>query len=432
MYPHLGGFESTHIFGRGQDILGTTRHIEFWQEDLNLLLQAGITSLRYSIPWHRIEAWAGEFDWSWIDGPMQFMKSAGMQPIVDPLHHTSFPTWLQDGFLHPEFPALYERFLNAVSDRYGWVTKYTIINEPLPTTLFCSYTGMWYPHRRSYHDFVSMTMQVAKAICMCGRMLKRKNDQIELVDVGTAEHHRATDTETRLWVEHANARRFLMVDLVLGRVDCDHPLYAYLVQHGATEDDLRWFRDHPTEIDTLGLDYYIHSEMEWFWNKHTKSPDIHPVNHSQRGFASIAEDYGDRYGLPLMLTETNIRGTVQERLSWLKFMEQQCERVALSGHEFRGFCWYPSIDSTDWANACTRCTKIVDPQGIWTLDSSRSTRHGSELSRVYGSLARGEITSRDIPAHEFGSELKRRLRGYLPMMSDGNWGLGNALTDGLA
>jgi hypothetical protein len=79
-----------------------------------------------------------------------------------------------------------------------------------------------------------------------------------------------------------------------------------------------------------------------------------------------------------------------------------------------------------------RWPDAVHGVGWHAAHSSRSTRHSSELSRVYGSLARGEITSRDISAHEFGSELKRRLRGYLPMMSNGNWGLGNALTDGLA
>jgi hypothetical protein len=259
-------------------------------------------------------------------------------------------------------------------------------------------------------------------------MLKRKNSQVELVDVGTAEHHRATDRESAPWADYANARRFLMLDLILGLLDRHHPLYGYLLHYGATEDDLAWFRDNPASIDILGLDYYIHSEMEWFWNKHAKRPELHPVNHSQRGFASVAEDYGDRFRLPLMLTETNIRGTVQERLGWLKFMEQQCEWLSLSGYEFRGFCWYPSIDSTDWANACTRCTKVVDPQGIWTLDSSRATRHHSELSRTYGSLARGEITSRDIPAHEFGHELKGRLRGYSVMMADWDWGISPALS----
>ena len=74
MLNHLGGFESTHIFNSGQDILGTTRHIEFWQNDLSLLLESGIRTLRYSIPWHRIERKPGEFDWTWMDGPMRFMR----------------------------------------------------------------------------------------------------------------------------------------------------------------------------------------------------------------------------------------------------------------------------------------------------------------------------------------------------------------------
>jgi beta-glucosidase/6-phospho-beta-glucosidase/beta-galactosidase len=416
MYSHLGGFESTHIFGSGQDILGTTRHIEFWREDLSLLLESGIRTLRYSIPWHRIEQTPGEFDWTWIDGPMRWMQSVGLTPIVDPLHHTSFPTWLTDGFLNPEFPALYKRFVRHISDRYDWVTKFTIVNEPLPTTLFCSLTGMWYPHRASERDFVAMSLQVARCMCECSRELKRKNKQAEIVHVDTAEHHRATDQRSAAWAKHANARRFLMLDLVLGRVDRHHALYGYLTSHGATEHELAWFRDHPGCIDVLGLDYYIHSEMEWFWSHGKGRPDIHSFNRHPRGFAAVAEDYLDTYELPAMLTETNIRGAVHERIAWLKFMEAECEELLLAGRDLRGFCWYPSIDSTDWANACTACTEIVDPQGIWMLDAERVTRHPSELSRIYGALARGEITSEDIPVYAFDQELRGRLRGYLRLM----------------
>ena len=112
MYVHLGGFESTHIFGTGQDVLGGTRHIDFWKEDLERLRRAGITTLRYSVPWHRIERARNVFDWTWIDGPLRFMHETGMRAILDPLHHTSFPTWLTNGFLDPEFPSLYCRFLD--------------------------------------------------------------------------------------------------------------------------------------------------------------------------------------------------------------------------------------------------------------------------------------------------------------------------------
>src|SRR4051812_12411909 len=92
---HYGSFESTKIHGSGTDILGTTRHIDRWREDLDLLLESGITDLRYSIPWHRIEQQRGHFDFSWTDGPMEHMRRNGMKPVVDLLHHTSFPDWLE-------------------------------------------------------------------------------------------------------------------------------------------------------------------------------------------------------------------------------------------------------------------------------------------------------------------------------------------------
>jgi beta-glucosidase/6-phospho-beta-glucosidase/beta-galactosidase len=54
-FPHIGAFESTKLPGIRNDILGTTRHIERWRTDLELLRSASLTQLRYSVPWHRIE-----------------------------------------------------------------------------------------------------------------------------------------------------------------------------------------------------------------------------------------------------------------------------------------------------------------------------------------------------------------------------------------
>ena len=426
MYPHLGSFESTNIFGTGHDILEGTRHLDLWSQDLQMLWDAGIRDLRYPVPWHRIERTRGEYDWSWIDGPMRFMRSAGMRPILDPLHHTSFPSWLEDGFLHPEFPTVYGQFIDEVSNRYGWVTNYTIVNEPLPTTLFCSLTGMWYPHHSSERQFAAMSMQVARAICLCANLLKRKDKNIKLVHVDTAEHHLALSPRVDSWVEHANERRFLIHDLILGCVDHRHPLYSYLLECGASVDGLCWFQDHPGPFDVLGLDYYLHSEMEWFWNEREQRPDIHPLNRNPRGFAAIAEDYVDRFRGPVMLAETNVRGTVQERLRWLKFMEEQCELLVAQGLDFRGFCWFPSIDSTDWSSACTNYRASVDPQGIWSLDDARYTRHPSELSSIYSRLARGEIASADIVRRELGPTLARRFEGYLPLESSSLLRLTNA------
>lgn len=412
MYTHFGGFESTHLFGTGQDILGTTQHIERWREDLTRLLDAGIRDLRYSIPWHRIERQRGTYDWEWIDQPFQFMLENGMAPIADPLHHISFPEWLTDGFLNPEFPSIYEEFVSAVGERYPFLRKYTIFNEPLPTTLFCSYTGLWYPHYASDRHFVPMAMQVARAICRGGARLKQQDSKIEFVHVDTGEWHHASDDCCVRWVDFLNHRRFLITDLILGQVGRDHALYKYLTRYGASDEDLQWFCDHPIEIHTMGLDYYIHSEMAWFWSDETHGPDQMPVNDSPRGFASVAKDYVERFRRPIMLSETNVRGTVEERIGWLKFMESECEKLIADGVDFRGFCWYPSIDSTDWSNLCTAATGVTDPQGIWSLDQESFRRIDTELSLLYSRLAKGEISSNDIPECGFQGELRARLRGY--------------------
>src|SRR4051794_18844420 len=120
-FPHFGAFESTKLGDSGTDILGTTHHIERWRHDLELLRSASIRNLRYSVPWHRVEVTPGVYDFTWLDGPMHFLQEHSMSPVLDPLHHISFPNWLTDGFANPRFPELYERFVARVAQRYPWV-----------------------------------------------------------------------------------------------------------------------------------------------------------------------------------------------------------------------------------------------------------------------------------------------------------------------
>jgi beta-glucosidase/6-phospho-beta-glucosidase/beta-galactosidase len=422
MFGHLGAFDGTKIHGWGVDILGSTNHIERWRHDLDMLSEAGIRNLRYSVPWHRIENAPGRFDFSWIDGPMEHMRATGMNPIVDPLHHTSFPDWLDEGLANPELSALYCRFLDRFSERYRWVRDYTIVNEPLPTTLFCSYTGMWYPHGTSDGEFVRMAVNVARTVCDAARLLRSRRSDVRLVHIDTCESHAALDREAEPWVAFANERRFLMHELILGRVGRGHPLSTYLARNGMTEDDVRRFQDRAAPFDILGLDSYSHSEMEWFTGEGGTAQISWPVTRP-RGFASVSRDYQDRFGAPMLLAETNIRGTVEDRLTWLRFMQEQYDTAVAGGVDLRGFCWYPSIDTTDWANCCTHSTSEIDPQGLWILDTNRWERISSELSQCYSALARGKISYRDIPAYGFEEPLDRDLQGYLRLMKHWDDGL---------
>ncbi len=77
----ISGFESTHIFGSGKDVLQTTRHTEFYKQDLQLVKQTGIKLLRYSVPWHSIEREKGVYDWRWMDKAVACLRNFGIKPI---------------------------------------------------------------------------------------------------------------------------------------------------------------------------------------------------------------------------------------------------------------------------------------------------------------------------------------------------------------
>jgi beta-glucosidase/6-phospho-beta-glucosidase/beta-galactosidase len=413
-FEFLTGFEGTHIFGSGWDVLETTEHTTRYRDDLLRLQRDGLTSFRACIPWHRIERERGVYDWSWTDGYLAYVRTLGLTPIVDPLHHTSFPEWLGEGFADPEFGAYYLRFLSAFARRYPWVEHYTIINEPFVTTWFCGQCAVWQPRHEGPQCFVPMLLAVARAICECTAGVARLVPEAKFIHAESCERHSALDLKSVAHAEQGNALRFCVLDLILGRVNREHSLYEYLFRHGMQEADVAWFQDNRARIDVLGLDYYSHSELAWTAAGRASS---HPV----AGFKAVALDYARRYGCPIMLSETNLRGTVDDRIGWLRYMVGQCSSLAdeleALGLSFRGFCWYPYIDSTDWSSLVREARRDIDPQGIYWLDPSFG-RNASELSEIYAALARGEVRASDIPMRPFseGALDGRGVRNFLPQM----------------
>lgn len=431
-FKFLTGFEGTHIYGAGTDVLQTTKHTERFVEDLDRLALDGIEMFRACIPWHTVEREQGKYDWSWVDKYLAHAQLRALTPIVDPLHHTSTPEWLTLGFADPLLKSAYVRFITAFAKRYPWVTHYTVMNEPFVTLWLAGHCEIWHPFYGGDQKFVPMLVNACRMINEATFKLQEIVTGLVLVHVDTCERHVAFEQESYAHVEKSNHLRFIALDLILGRVNLHHPMYSYLLQNGASTKDLQWFITNPATIDILGLDYYSHSEVGWTNAGRGK-------NYAVVGFKTTALEYVEHfrdYKFPIMLTETNLRGTVTDRLSWLKYMVGECEQlqIALSEYNipFLGFCWYPYIDSTDWCHlvaakhTCTNPMCVtqghIDPQGIVWLDKEL-TRHSSELSEVYAALASGQIDSAKIPAYEFGPEVlvERGVNNYLLLLSHWDW-----------
>ena len=410
--PFVGSFESTYQPAHDRDVVETTEHDIRWKDDLRLLASCHVKQLRYPLRWHRIEPGPGVFDWTHTDEVLGYMQDNGFEPIVDLLHHTSYPKWVGD-FSSPEFPAAFLKFCEAVARRYPWLPGYTVCNEPFTTFLLCGQEGVWAPHRRGLRGFIDLAQNVFPAVTEATRLLKGLLPDAEHVHVEATERHTWSGPQGADFAAMTNDRRFFFTDLLVGLpIDRDRPFVRDLERAGGGA----LLEIEPGHIDVLGLDYYAHNQ--WHWTGAAKGTNCSP---EPVPLADVIVEYAERYRLPVMLGETNIRGFATDRASWLKYTLEQCEEAAERGVDLRGYCWFPFIDSADWGSLLHECEGAIDPVGVFWLDEDKD-RRPSSMSVSY-MLAAGGAPAAELPAYRFRPPVSNWLDGWMPQMSHWQWRL---------
>jgi len=403
-----GGFESTYQPAFDRDVVETTQHDRRWRADLDLLEGCGVHTLRYPLRWHRIEPEPGRFDWAHTDAVLGHMRDRGLRPIVDLLHHTSHPRWVGD-LAAPGFGPAFVRFVEAVAERYPWLPAYTVCNEPFTTVLLCGQEGLWPPHLRGDEGFVAVASSLLPAVTAASRSLRDALPAARHVHVEAAERH-TWDRGGEAAAELCNDRRFLLTDLLVGLpVDRDRPFARHLAAHGGAH----LLDVEPGSVDVLGLDYYAHNQWHWTGRGGTNVAPAPPP------LSDLFVEYWDRYRLPTALGETNLCGAASDRASWLRYAVEQCEVAVGAGVPVEGLCWFPVVDSADWASHLTRSVGHIDPVGVFWLDE-RWDRRPSSMSAAYA-LAAGGAPSSALPAYRFRPPASEWLAGWMPHMAHWPW-----------
>jgi beta-glucosidase/6-phospho-beta-glucosidase/beta-galactosidase len=405
----IAGFESTYLPAYGVDSLETTGHDRHWQRDLEQVFASGVRQVRYPLRWQRIGRDPHAFDFTETDRVLGLMRDHGAVPIVDLVHHTTYPDWLHDGFRDRAFGDAYLRYAEAVATRYPWLEAYTLFNEPFATLFLAGHEALWPPYDRGVEGFVRLLRSVLPAVSEAAASWRELLPQAKHVWVDTAEHHRGVGPGAA-HATTANDRRHVVLDLALGHdLDRERPFLRELLAAGGEP----LLELPPLRVDVLGLDYYCHSE--WYYDEDgSHAPSPNPV-----GLAAIAEQYGARYGLPMMVTETNVRGTPSDRASWLRHTLEQYELAVSRGVDLRGYCWFPQVDSCDWDSLLARSAGRRDPVGVVSLAPDRS-RVRTTFTDAWEAAACGTPAS-ELPAYRFQSPCDEQLTGLLPFMSHWNW-----------
>ncbi|MGI4880326.1 MAG: glycoside hydrolase family 1 protein, partial [Janthinobacterium lividum] len=88
------------------------------------------------------------------------------------------------------------------------------------------------------------------------------------------------------------------------------------------------------------------------------------------GYDGVVREYHDRYGLPVMHTETNFpQGPIgDEAVGWLHRQWDCALRARDEGIPLVGFTWYSLTDQVDWDTAMREDNGRVNPFGLYDLD----------------------------------------------------------------
>jgi len=226
----VAGFESTYHPAAGVDSLEVTAHSDRWAQDLEQIFAAGVRHLRYPLRWQRIEREPGVFDWAETDRVLEHLRERGAVPVVDLVHHTSYPDWLSDGFRGTDFGPAFLRYAEQVAIRYPWLPAYTLFNEPFATLFLAGHEALWPPYDRGLAGLRRLLRSVLPSLVDAAACWRELLPDAHHVWVDTAEHHDGNGPGVAA-AEVANDRRHVVLDLVLGHdLDLERPFLGQLVR----------------------------------------------------------------------------------------------------------------------------------------------------------------------------------------------------------
>lgn len=343
------------------DQMDATGHYRHWREDLQLTAESDITHLRYGPPLHLILLGPGRYEWAFCDAAMEEMRRLGLTPIID-LCHFGLPTWLEN-FQNPDVPGALCDYATAFAKRYPWVRFYTPVNEMYVCCKLSALEGLWNEQRRDERSFVTAVRHLARANILMMQTILRERPDAVFVNSESGEFYQAStpDPDVVRKADFENERRFVPLDLLYS-----HPVSDQMRQHlfdqGMPAEEYAWFMSQPTPRRAiLGVDYYV-------WNEKLIDSNGNPQALGELfGWFVIAQQYYERYRLPLMHTETNCMDA-RDAAHWLWRQWHNVKLLKQADVPVVGFTWYSLTDQVDWDIGQSQALGNVNPVGLFDLN----------------------------------------------------------------
>jgi beta-glucosidase len=351
-YPTIEG-------GLRIDEMEKCAHYARWREDLQLVREMKIHYLRWGPAIYKTFSGPGQYDWAWTDDVVAEMARLDIEPIYDLLHF-GVPDWVGN-FQNCDFAQYFAEYAGATAERYPHIKYWTPVNEILITALFSAKYGWWNEMLADDDSFVRAMINLCRANLLAMRAILAHVPDAIFIQSESSEYTHPSQPDVIAAADFLNERRFLPLDLTYGH-DVSAEMYRYLTSHGLTENDYQFFMNQTLRARCImGTDYYVS-------NEHLLLPDGKTAPAGETfGYYVITEQYFDRYGLPIMHTETNIADE-NNAPQWLWKEWNNMLQLRRDGVPIVGFTWYSLTDQVDWDTGLRQNRGFINTTGLYDMD----------------------------------------------------------------
>lgn len=322
--------------------MAATLHDRFAMADYRRLLQAGISTAREGVRWHRVERSPGRYDMSSLLPLVRAARDTGIQVIWD-LCHYGWPEGLD--VFRPEFVDRFAEYARAVARLVSEETDEPPMWVPVNEISFLSWAGGDVAYLNPFAT---------------GRGFELK---AQLVRASLAAIDALWDVDPRARILHADPAIHIVADP-------GSPGEAPVVEEKRLLQFQAWemlagsiwpqLGGDPRYLDILGINYY--PDNQWIMDGR-KIPEGDPL---YRPFREILGEVWQRFGRPMLIAETGAEGDA--RAPWLRYIAEEVRAARHAGVPVEGVCLYPIVDYPGWDDD-RHC-----PSGLWGFPDARGER----------------------------------------------------------
>ena len=346
-----------------------------YKEDLKLLKEMGLNTVRTSIAWTRIfptgeEKVPNEKGLQFYDDLFDEMIKDGLEPLIT-ITHYEMPVNLSikyGGWLSRTTLECFKRFVDVILERYKNKVKYWITFNQINTILGEGYNLLSIPFDY-VDDFKSATFQAMHHLMVASAYAKKKMKEVtDSMKMGCMvcngiSYAESCKPEDVIETQKQNQLQYAFLD-VLCRGYYPESLFVYLKRHNikefkVEEGDLELIKNNT--CDFLTFSYYGCSVCSSDLESGVKKKANPYITRNAWGWANdpvglryVLNEYYDRYRLPIMITENGSgfdekpdeKGHIHDDYR-IDYYRKHIEQIALAiedGVDCRGYYPWAPID----------------------------------------------------------------------------------------